>query len=229
MLDLYSILIIIFHHFHVQWTILAKWIPISLQWEFYGLSEFYYTLETLKGTPPVEYNYSLVRHKTQEICSTPWTIYLSKLKEENPNLSEEKFNSFVSFKKLICFKASYLLSAFHKGLHFPTDYDKFIPTLEINKTELQWSLGALLYKLKATTAKEEYQWKIIFISVVVICILIILIFIGTLLYLKLNDKCSRTNKQSQNGSVTTNTNNIESFVKNNSDTSSQFDDKIASS
>ncbi|CAH8431954.1 unnamed protein product [Schistosoma turkestanicum] len=134
--------------------------------EFYGLSEFYYTLESLKMIPPVQYNYTSVLNKIKEICSTRWSTYLSTLRKENPNLSEEKFNSFLSFKKLICFKASYLVSAFHKGLHFPTNYDKLIPTLEINKTELQWSLGALLYKLKATTILEELLLRPVFCSLI---------------------------------------------------------------
>ncbi|VDP73715.1 unnamed protein product [Schistosoma curassoni] len=33
--------------------------------EFYGLSEFYYTLETLKMIPPVQYNYSSVLRKIE--------------------------------------------------------------------------------------------------------------------------------------------------------------------
>ncbi|XP_018644327.1 guanosine-diphosphatase, putative [Schistosoma mansoni] len=58
--------------------------------KFYGLSEFYYTLETLKLIPPVQYNYSLVLRKIEETCSTPWETYLSTLRNENTNLSEEK-------------------------------------------------------------------------------------------------------------------------------------------
>ncbi|CAI2734055.1 unnamed protein product [Schistosoma spindalis] len=193
--------------------------------EFYGLSEFYYTLETLKMIPPVQYNYSLVLRKIEETCSTPWETYLSTLRKENTNLSEEKFNSFIGFKKLICFKASYLVSAFHKGLHFPTNYDKLIPTLEINKIELQWSLGALLYKLKATTIDEEKKREIIVFSVVVFCVVIVLMLIAVILYFTVIKRL-RTSKQAQNGSITTDMNNIESNVNSNNDTLNQLNDKM---
>nr|CAH8868910.1 unnamed protein product [Trichobilharzia regenti] len=125
--------------------------------EFYGLSEFFYTLETLKMIPPVKYSYHEALSKAQEICNTNWDAYHADLRKEKPDLSEEKFESFVSFKKLICFKASYLLSALHKGLHFPENYEKLQPAHEINSTELQWSLGALLYKLNDERQIQKYS------------------------------------------------------------------------
>ncbi|CAH8612043.1 unnamed protein product [Heterobilharzia americana] len=164
--------------------------------EFYGLSEFYYTLETLKMIPPVQYSYPLAMSEAKRICGKRWDNYYSELKKENPHLPQQKFESFVSFKKLICFKASYLLSAFHKGLHFPTNYQQLHPALEINNIELQWSLGALLYKLTASTSEEEYNRKVAIILIVVAIILLISAVLGFVLYSVLRKRCSRIPKQS---------------------------------
>ncbi|VDP22232.1 unnamed protein product [Schistosoma margrebowiei] len=110
-------------------------------------------------------------------------------------------------------------------MHFPTNYDKLIPTLEINTIELQWSLGALLYKLKATTIDEEKKREIVVFSVVIFCVVIVLILIAIILYFTVI-KCLRTSKQAQNGSVTTDMNNLESNVKSNNDTLNQLNDKM---
>ncbi|VDP98236.1 unnamed protein product [Trichobilharzia regenti] len=58
--------------------------------EFYGLSEFFYTLETLKMIPPVKYSYHEALSKAQEICNTNWDAYHADLRKEKPDLSEEK-------------------------------------------------------------------------------------------------------------------------------------------
>ncbi|CAH8868515.1 unnamed protein product [Trichobilharzia szidati] len=192
--------------------------------EFYGLSEFFYTLETLKMIPPVQYNYHKALEKAQEICSMSWNDYHAELKNEKPDLPQAKFETFVSFKKLICFKASYLLSALHKGLHFPENYEKLQPALEINNTELQWSLGALLYKLKTSTPEAEHNRKILLAFIIITAVLFTLALLSVILYFIFKKRCSRTPKPVQTSiqqvdSVnTTNTPNTDVHLTNSKDT-----------
>ncbi|CAH8641397.1 unnamed protein product [Heterobilharzia americana] len=160
--------------------------------------------------PPVQYSYPLAMSEAKRICGKRWDNYYSELKKENPHLPQQKFESFVSFKKLICFKASYLLSAFHKGLHFPTNYQQLHPALEINNIELQWSLGALLYKLTASTSEEEYNRKVAIILIVVAIILLISAVLGFVLYSVLRKRCSRIPKQSNSEIDNSDTYNVES-------------------
>ncbi|KAM7536484.1 hypothetical protein Aperf_G00000084102 [Anoplocephala perfoliata] len=58
------------------------------------------------------------------------------------------FPSFASFRG-VCFKASWIMNVLHSGFGFSCDYRKLHPIDKLAGTEVQWSLGALIYQIQS--------------------------------------------------------------------------------
>ena len=56
---------------------------------------------------------------------------------------------FVSlYFRLQCFKSAWIATVLHEGFHFPDDYSHFQSVQLINGKDVQWTLGALVYKTR---------------------------------------------------------------------------------
>ena len=55
--------------------------------------------------------------------------------------------AFPSLSRRQCFKAAWLAAVLHDGHHFPENFDHFQSVSEIDHSEVQWTLGALVYNL----------------------------------------------------------------------------------
>ena len=57
----------------------------------------------------------------------------------------------IYFYRRQCFKAAWLAAVLHDGHHFPEDFDLFESVMEVKGTEVQWTLGAMVYLLHQPT------------------------------------------------------------------------------
>ena len=73
---------------------------------------------------------------------------------ENMHKALGFFFSFSSFKKLFfshryqCFKSAWMYQVLHEGFHFPYDYPNLQTAQLVYDREVQWTLGAILYKTR---------------------------------------------------------------------------------
>ncbi|XP_078079243.1 ectonucleoside triphosphate diphosphohydrolase 4-like isoform X1 [Mustelus asterias] len=110
--------------------------------EFYGFSEFYYCTEDVLRMGG---QYDGVKYKkaAQEYCATKWM----KLKERfDLNL----FSSHADLHRLKyqCFKSAWVHEVLHSGFNFPADYSNLKTAQLVYDKEVQWTLGAILYKTR---------------------------------------------------------------------------------
>ncbi|CAG5105520.1 Oidioi.mRNA.OKI2018_I69.chr1.g2197.t1.cds [Oikopleura dioica] len=89
--------------------------------EFFGFSEFYYT--------------------TSEYCATEW----EKLEE---NWKEGMYKADANRLKNQCFKSAWVSLVLHEGLNFPEEGKKLTNVQTIDGAEVQWALGALIYRTR---------------------------------------------------------------------------------
>ena len=83
----------------------------------------------------------------QDYCRTSWSQTMKRYDDNlYPNADMHRMINE-------CFKVSWIMTVLHDGLHFPTNYEKFLPVDKINGQEVQWSLGALVYKTRYLPAK----------------------------------------------------------------------------
>lgn len=115
--------------------------------EFFGFSEFFYTSEDclhLAG----RWNYDLFRKEAASYCATKW----SKLQE---NWKADKYKADANRLKHQCFKSAWVPMVLHNGFNFPTHHKKLTTLQTIGGTEVQWALGALIFKSRFLPLREE--------------------------------------------------------------------------
>ena len=56
-----------------------------------------------------------------------------------------------------CIKSAYVYAALHRGFQFPTTYSALINEQLIRGQEIQWTLGALLYRMRFYPLAEQQQ------------------------------------------------------------------------
>jgi hypothetical protein len=54
---------------------------------------------------------------------------------------------------LQCFKSAWLYAFLHDGLKFPIDYQRLRSASLVNNNDVQWTLGAILYKTRLIPLK----------------------------------------------------------------------------
>lgn len=115
--------------------------------EFFGFSEFFYTSEDclhLAG----RWDIDLFTQEASTYCATSW----SKLEQ---NLKMNKYKADANRLKHQCFKSAWVPMVLHGGFNFPK-YNKKLTTLQtIGGTEVQWALGALIFKSRFLPLREE--------------------------------------------------------------------------
>lgn len=114
---------------------------------FYGSSEFYYCMEDILhiGGPYLKANYET---EASIYCSTPWKKSWQKyLDGYFTNVDENRM-------KLQCFKSAWISVVLHDGLNFPSTYKHLTTVKYVNNSEIQWTLGAVLYKTRFLPLRE---------------------------------------------------------------------------
>ena len=61
--------------------------------------------------------------------------------------SLKKINYFLSHRYQ-CFKSAWMYQVLHEGFHFPYDYPNLQTAQLVYDREVQWTLGAILYKTR---------------------------------------------------------------------------------
>ena len=116
--------------------------PISFNTtEFYGFSEFWYSVNDvlrLKGL----YNAQKFDIASKEFCKTKWSVLYKRFQSRlYPFADEHRF-------MYQCFKSAWMTSVLHEGFKFPRGFKGLHPTFMIGGKEIQWTLGAILYRTR---------------------------------------------------------------------------------
>ncbi|XP_030057676.1 ectonucleoside triphosphate diphosphohydrolase 4 isoform X2 [Microcaecilia unicolor] len=110
--------------------------------EFYGFSEFYYCTEDVLRMGG-DYNAAKFIKAAKDYCATKWSILRERfdrgLYTAHADLHRLKYQ---------CFKSAWMYEVFHTGFSFPVDYHNLKTTLQIYDKEVQWTLGAILYRTR---------------------------------------------------------------------------------
>eukprot|EP00079_Xenopus_tropicalis_P027668 XP_012822005.1 PREDICTED: ectonucleoside triphosphate diphosphohydrolase 7 isoform X1 [Xenopus tropicalis] len=119
--------------------------------EFYGFSEFFYCTEDVLRMGGI-YNSQKFAKAAKEYCSMPWTTL------------QDRFNSGLYSShadqhrlKYQCFKSAWMFSILHNGFHFPHEYPNFKTAQLVYDKEVQWTLGAILYKTRFLPLRDIRQ------------------------------------------------------------------------
>lgn len=109
--------------------------------EFYGFSEFWYSMEDILRIGGL-YNYFSFKKAAQEYCSTDWDV-LSERHRKGLYPLADKTRMLTE-----CFKSAWIVSVLHTGFRMPKGFNQFRSALKIRDNEVQWTLGALLYRTR---------------------------------------------------------------------------------
>nr|XP_035930979.1 ectonucleoside triphosphate diphosphohydrolase 4 isoform X6 [Halichoerus grypus] len=117
--------------------------PIHFQnSEFYGFSEFYYCTEDVLRMGG-DYNAATFTKAAKDYCATKWSILRERfdrgLYASHADLHRLKYQ---------CFKSAWMFEVFHRGFSFPVNYKNLKTALQVYDKEVQWTLGAILYRTR---------------------------------------------------------------------------------
>ncbi|NWS02653.1 ENTP4 diphosphohydrolase, partial [Motacilla alba] len=117
--------------------------PLHLQSsEFYGFSEFYYCTEDVLRMGG-DYSAAKFTRAAQDYCATRWSVLRERFERglyaPHADLHRLKFQ---------CFKSAWMFEVFHRGFSFPESYGSLKTALQVYDKEVQWTLGAILYRTR---------------------------------------------------------------------------------
>jgi hypothetical protein len=109
--------------------------------EFYGFSELWYTLEDVLRLGG-QYNQFKFKQAITEYCNTKWAVLEERRKKKLYPLADRD--------RLVheCFKSVWVLTVLHEGLKMPPSYNQYKSAYAVNGNQVQWTLGALLYRTR---------------------------------------------------------------------------------
>ncbi|UJR23698.1 hypothetical protein I4U23_026680 [Adineta vaga] len=120
--------------------------------DFYGFSEFWYTMQdVLKIGGP--YASLTFLNASTGFCNANWNDiqqWYNKKVYGNANLNR---------LMLQCFKSAWLYAFLHDGLKFPVDYERLRSASLVNNNDVQWTLGAMIYKTRFYPLKSIDRMK----------------------------------------------------------------------
>lgn len=93
-----------------------------------------------------------------------------------------------------CFKSAWMFEVFHRGFSFPVNYKTLKTALQVYDKEVQWTLGAILYRTRFLPLRYgcelgiRFKHKIIF-SFVIIMAAVVCECLGTLISTDLGQNC----------------------------------------
>ncbi|XP_005922704.1 ectonucleoside triphosphate diphosphohydrolase 4 isoform X1 [Haplochromis burtoni] len=119
--------------------------------QFYGFSEFYYCMEDVLRMGG-DYNASKYAKAAKSYCATQWKIlrerFESGLYASHADLHRLKYQ---------CFKSAWMYEVLHTGFSFPTNYKNLKTALLVYDKEVQWTLGAILYRTRFLPLRDIQQ------------------------------------------------------------------------
>ncbi|ERE87959.1 ectonucleoside triphosphate diphosphohydrolase 4 isoform 2 [Cricetulus griseus] len=126
--------------------------PIHFQnSEFYGFSEFYYCTEDVLRMGG-DYNAAKFTKAAKDYCATKWSILRERfdrgLYASHADLHRLKYQ---------CFKSAWMFEVFHRGFSFPVTYKNLKTALQVYDKEVQWTLGAILYRTRFLPLRDIRQ------------------------------------------------------------------------
>lgn len=126
--------------------------PIHFQnSEFYGFSEFYYCTEDVLRMGG-DYNAMKFAKAAKDYCATKWLILRDRfdrgLYASHADLHRLKYQ---------CFKSAWMFEVFHRGFSFPVNYRNLKTALQVYDKEVQWTLGAILYRTRFLPLRDIQQ------------------------------------------------------------------------
>ncbi|XP_061080339.1 ectonucleoside triphosphate diphosphohydrolase 7-like isoform X2 [Conger conger] len=119
--------------------------------EFYGFSEFYYCTEDVLRIGG-QYDSGKYAKAATDYCATEW----SKLKQR---LDGKLYSSQADISRLKyqCFKSAWMYEVLHSGFRFPQDYPSLKTAQLVYDKEVQWTLGAMLFKTRFMPLRGRQQ------------------------------------------------------------------------
>ncbi|KAB1270859.1 Ectonucleoside triphosphate diphosphohydrolase 7, partial [Camelus dromedarius] len=117
--------------------------------EFYGFSEFFYCTED--SLPPISCR-TISLCLFQDYCGMAWSVL-------NQRFKNGLFSSHADEHRLKyqCFKSAWMYQVLHEGFHFPYDYANLQTAQLVYDREVQWTLGAILYKTRFLPLRDRRQ------------------------------------------------------------------------
>ncbi|XP_014393778.1 PREDICTED: ectonucleoside triphosphate diphosphohydrolase 4 isoform X1 [Myotis brandtii] len=119
--------------------------------EFYGFSEFYYCTEDVLRMGG-DYNAVAFTKAAKDYCATKWSILRERfdrgLYASHADLHRLKYQ---------CFKSAWMFEVFHRGFSFPVNYKTLKTALQVYDKEVQWTLGAILYRTRFLPLRDIQQ------------------------------------------------------------------------
>ncbi|XP_027008569.1 ectonucleoside triphosphate diphosphohydrolase 4 isoform X2 [Tachysurus fulvidraco] len=119
--------------------------------QFYGFSEFYYCTEDVLRMGG-DYNSTKYANAAKDYCATQWKILRERfdrgLYASHADLHRLKYQ---------CFKSAWVYEVFHSGFSFPLGYDNMKTALLVYEKEVQWTLGAILYRTRFLPLRDIQQ------------------------------------------------------------------------
>ncbi|XP_072319140.1 ectonucleoside triphosphate diphosphohydrolase 7-like [Eucyclogobius newberryi] len=119
--------------------------------EFYGFSEFYYCMEDvlrMRGT----YDSRKYSRAASDYCVTQWSILKQRL--DNKLFSQQADLNRLKYQ---CFKSAWMFEVLHSGFRFPLSYLSLKTAQLVQDKEVQWTLGAILYKTRFLPLRDLQQ------------------------------------------------------------------------
>uniref|UniRef100_A0A8C5K6H1 nucleoside-triphosphate phosphatase n=1 Tax=Jaculus jaculus TaxID=51337 RepID=A0A8C5K6H1_JACJA len=126
--------------------------PIHFQnSEFYGFSEFYYCTEDVLRMGG-DYSAAKFTKAAKDYCATKWSILRERfdrgLYASHADLHRLKYQ---------CFKSAWMFEVLHRGFSFPVTYRTLKTALQVYDKEVQWTLGAILYRTRFLPLRDIQQ------------------------------------------------------------------------
>ncbi|KRY65500.1 Nucleoside-diphosphatase mig-23 [Trichinella pseudospiralis] len=109
--------------------------------EFYGISEYWHSTNDIFGLGG-RYDMHRLKNAASEFCSLNWTTIWNRYRRK------QYLNADTSRIRTQCFKSAWASALLHIGLKFPEDVSNFYSVLTMAGQEIQWTLGAILYRLR---------------------------------------------------------------------------------
>ncbi|XP_054252696.1 ectonucleoside triphosphate diphosphohydrolase 4 isoform X2 [Indicator indicator] len=119
--------------------------------EFYGFSEFYYCTEDVLRMGG-DYDAAKFTKAAKDYCATKWSVLRERfdrgLYASHADLHRLKYQ---------CFKSAWMYEVFHSGFSFPVTYSNLKTALQVYDKEVQWTLGAILYRTRFLPLRDIQQ------------------------------------------------------------------------
>ncbi|XP_056427150.1 ectonucleoside triphosphate diphosphohydrolase 4 isoform X1 [Hyla sarda] len=119
--------------------------------EFYGFSEFYYCTEDVLRMGG-DYRSTRFLPAAKDYCATKWSVL-----KERFDRGLYASHADVHRLKYQCFKSAWMYEVFHTGFSFPSNYSNLKTVLQVYDKEVQWTLGAILYRTRFLPLRDIQQ------------------------------------------------------------------------